>query len=92
METGETENEWESPKKLGVLRLILKRLVHKLGYRIWNGWLSFIVFGLVLVLIMYLISSYECSVRRALGYPLSRTKNMPSHGWERNCETESVKP
>jgi len=92
MKSGETENDWERPKKLGVLRLILKRLVHKVGYSIWKEWLSFIVFGLVLVLIMYLISSYECPVRRALGYPLSRTENVPSHGWEQNCETESAKP
>jgi hypothetical protein len=92
MKSGGTENEWESPRRLSILRLIVKRLVHKLGYSIWSGWLSFIVLGFLLVLIMYLLSSYECTVRRALGYPLSPSKTVPSHAWERDCEAKSAKP
>jgi hypothetical protein len=79
-----------------VLKLILKRFALKLGDRIWSGWLSMIVFTLLLGLILYLFSSYECPVRRALGYPLSRSKNVATalyaHPWEQDCEANDVKP
>jgi hypothetical protein len=79
-----------------VQKLILKRFALKLGDRIWSGWLSMIVFTLLLGLILYLLSSYECPVRRALGYPLSRSKNVATafyaHPWEQDCETNDVKP
>jgi hypothetical protein len=79
-----------------VLKLIVRRLGVGLVGRIWSGWLSIIVFGLLLGLIMYLFVSYECPVRRALGFPLSRSKNVATafyaHPWEQNCEADSAKP
>jgi hypothetical protein len=82
--------------KATVLKLIVKRLAVGIASRIWSGWLSVIVFGLLLGLIMYLLVSYECPVRRALGYPLSRSKNVATafyaHPWEQNCEADSVRP
>jgi hypothetical protein len=64
-----------------VLKLILKRFAGKLGYRIW-ALLSVFLFTILFGLIMYLLNSYECPVRRALGYPLSRSKNVATafHG------------
>jgi hypothetical protein len=59
---------------LSVLKLIVKRFALKLGYAIWSRWLSFFVFLFLLGLIMHLLSSYECPVRRALGFPLSQYK------------------
>jgi hypothetical protein len=79
-----------------VLKLIIKRFAVGLGYRIWSGWLSIIVLAFLLGLIMYLLVSYECPVRRALGYPLSRSKNVATafyaHPWEQDCEADSAKP
>lgn len=79
-----------------VLKLILKRFAPKLGYRIWAGWLSMLVFILLLSLILYLISSYECPIRRALGFPLSRSKDVATafhpHSWEQDCRASDVKP
>jgi hypothetical protein len=79
-----------------VVKLIAKRFVRKLGYSIWSSWLSFFVFILLLGLLMYLLSSYECSVRRALGYPLSRSRDVATafyeHPWEQDCEANQVKP
>ena len=75
-----------------ILKLVVKRFVLKIGYSIWNQWLSLVVFGALMVLILYLISPYECPVRRALGYPLSRSESVPSHAWEQRCEANGVKP
>lgn len=79
-----------------VLKLILKRFALKLTHRIWSGWLSIIVFGVLLGLAMYVLSFYECPVRRALGYPLSRSERVATafyaHPWEQNCEANTVKP
>jgi hypothetical protein len=96
MKSGGTDNEWESPRKLSVLRLILKRFALKLGYAIWSGWLSILVFTLLLGLIMYLLTSYECPVRRALGFPLSRSKDVATgfyeYPWEQDCEAKTGNP
>jgi hypothetical protein len=78
-----------------VLKLIVKRFALGLGYRTW-GWLSIFLFALLLGLVMYLLSSYECPIRRALGYPLSPSKNPATafypHAWEQDCEANSAKP
>jgi hypothetical protein len=77
-------------------RLILKRFAVGLGYHIWSGWLSIIVFSLLLGLVMYLVSFYECPIRRALGYPLSRSENVATgfyeHPWEQDCQANNVRP
>jgi hypothetical protein len=79
-----------------VLKLILKRFALQLGYGIWSGWLSILVFTLLLCLILYLLSSYECPVRRALGIHSPRSENVATafyeHPWEQNCEANDVKP
>lgn len=79
-----------------VLKLILKRFTLKLADRIWSGWLSMIVATLLLGLIMYVFSSYECPIRHALGYPLSRSQNPATafyaHPWEQDCEAYDVNP
>jgi len=81
---------------LTVLKLILRRFVRQLGYSIWSSWLSLLVFLVVLSLILYLLSSYECPVRRALGFPLSRSKDVATAfyeaPWEQDCEAVSAKP
>lgn len=82
--------------KATVLKLIAKRFVLQLGYKIWSGWLSIIVFTLLLGLILYLLSSYECPIRHALRYPLSRSENVITgfyeHPWEQDCQANDVKP
>jgi hypothetical protein len=79
-----------------VLRLIIKRFALKLTYGIWSSWLSLIVFTLLLGLLMYLLSDYECPIRRALGYPLSRIEKLATafypHPWEQDCEANDMKP
>jgi hypothetical protein len=96
MKSGGKDNDWESPSTFIVLKLIVKRLAHKLGYGIWSGWLSIVVFTLLLGLAMYLLSSYECPVRRALGFPLSRSKDVATgfyeHPWEQDCEAKTENP
>ena len=85
-----------SATNVTVLKLILKRFARKLGYSIWSSWLALLVFLVVLCLILYLLSSYECPVRRALGYPLSRSKNVATgfyeRPWEQDCEATDGKP
>jgi hypothetical protein len=96
MQSGWTDKERINASKLSPARLILKRFVLKLSDRIWSGWLSMILFVFLLGLIMYVLSFYECPVRRALGYPLSRSKNVATafyaHPWEQDCEGNSAKP
>jgi hypothetical protein len=79
-----------------IVKLILKRFVVNLGYRIWSDWLSLLVFFVLLCSIMYLLSPYECAVRRALGLPLSRSKDVATafypFPWEQDCEANAVKP
>jgi hypothetical protein len=79
-----------------VFRRILKRFAVGLGYQIWSRWLSLIVFTLLVALVMYLVSSYECPIRRALGYPLSLSENVVTgfyeHPWEQDCLANNVKP
>jgi hypothetical protein len=79
-----------------VLKLILKRFFRKLGYEIWGSWLALMIFVAVLSLILYLLSSYECPVRRALGFPLSRSKDVATAfyeaPWEQDCEAKGAKP
>jgi hypothetical protein len=91
----QTNNKSDNPSKLNA-SLILKRFALKLSDRIWRGWLSMIVFVLLLGLIMYVLSAYECPGRRALGYPLSRSDRVATafyaHPWEQNCEANDVKP
>jgi len=86
------DNDFNTPNNLSVLKLILKRLVLKLGYAIWESWFSFVVFILLISVLLYLISAYECPVRRALGFPLSRSKDVATgfyeHPWERDCEAK----
>ena len=88
--------ERQGAMNVTVLKLILRRFVRKLGYSIWSGWLSFFVFIFLLSLILYLLSSYECPVRRALGFPLSRSKDVATAfyeaPWEQDCEANGVKP
>jgi hypothetical protein len=79
-----------------VAKLILKRFISKLGYEIWRSWLALMIFIAVLSLILYLLSSYECPVRRALGFPLARSKDAATafYGspWEQNCEAPGATP
>ena len=96
MKRGGIDNDWEDPRKVSLPKLILKRLALKLGYRIWSGWLSIVVFTVLLGLIMYLLRSYECPVRRALGFPLSRSEKVATgiyqHPWEQDCVAKTVNP
>ena len=79
-----------------VLKLILKRFVSGLAYAIWSNWLSMVVFLVLLGLALYFLSSYECPIRRALGFPLSRSEDVVTgfyeHPWEQNCEADIKKP
>lgn len=88
--------ERQSEKKMTVLKLILKRFVSGLAYQIWSRWLSMVVILLFLALILYFLSSYECPVRRALGFPQSRSENVATafyaHPWEQDCEAGDTKP
>jgi hypothetical protein len=78
-----------------VLKLILRRIALKVGYRLWSL-VSIIMFLILLGFVMYAIRDYECPVRRALGLPPSRSDNVATafhpHPWEQNCEAPSVKP
>jgi hypothetical protein len=77
-----------------VLKLILRRFALKLGDRIWSGWLSALLFTLFLGLLMYVLSDYECPIRRALGYPTEKQSSYSVffHLREHNCEPPTVKP
>jgi hypothetical protein len=75
---------------MNALKLILKRFSLQLGYRLWSG-VSIIIFLFVLVFILYLFAPYECPVRRALGFPLSRSENAGTDR-EQDCETGGAKP
>ncbi len=81
---------------MNVLKLILKRFTRKLGYSLWSTWISFFVFAALLCVVLYLLSPYECPIRRALGLPLSRSENVATgfyeHPWEQNCEAYYAKP
>jgi hypothetical protein len=78
-----------------VLKLIFRRFALKLGYRIWSGWLSIIVFSLPLGFVLRLIRSCECPVRRALGYAWSRSENAATafhpRSWEQDCKANGVR-
>ena len=79
-----------------VLKRIVKRFARKLAYTIWSSWLSVLVFGLLLGLLMYALSDYECPIRRALGFPLDRSENPATafhpHPWEQDCTAATGQP
>ena len=88
--------ERKSEANLTVLKLIFKRFVSGLANEIWSRWLSMLLFVLLLGLALYFLSPYECPVRRALGFPLSRSKDVATafygHPWEQDCEADSREP
>jgi hypothetical protein len=75
MERTATDNEWKNVINVAILKLVVKRCALKIGYSIWNQWLSLIVFGALMVLILYLISPYEAlfDVRSAIRSPAAKT-------------------
>jgi hypothetical protein len=85
-----------SPTNGTVLKLILRRIARNLGYSIWTNWLGLLVFLFISSLILYLLSAYECPVRRALGFPLSRSQDVATafyeSPWEQDCEVKDAKP
>jgi hypothetical protein len=80
-----------------VFKLIFNRLAVGVGYYVWVC-VSIILFFLLLVLTMYFVGPYECPIRRALGFPLSRTppENVATAiyagPWEQDCQATVVKP
>ena len=86
------ENDLNKPSSLTVLKLIFNRVVVKLGYAIWESWFSFVVFIVLLSALFYLISAYECPIRRALGFPLSRSQDVATafyeQPWEQDCQAK----
>jgi hypothetical protein len=83
---------------MDVLKLILKRFASKLTYSLWSVWISFLVFAALLCVALYLLSPYECPVRRAVGLSLSRSDEQKvvtgffEHPWEQDCEAYYAKP
>ena len=79
-----------------VLKLVVKRFALKLADSSWRSWLSALIITLLLGLLMYAVSDLECPVRRALGFPLERTKNPATafhpHPWERDCTAGAGTP
>lgn len=80
---------------MGILKLILKRFTRKLAYNLWSTWISLLVFAALFCVVLYLLSHYECPVRRALGLSLSRSEEVATAlapGWEQDCEAYYAKP
>ena len=79
-----------------VVKLIVKRFATKLVYAIWSSWLSVLIFTLLLGLLMYALSDLECPIRRALGFPLDRSKDPATafhpHPREQDCTAGIGKP
>jgi hypothetical protein len=79
----------------GVPKLILKRFVSKFSYIVWSI-LSIFIFTLLLGLIMYFLSTYDCPARRALGYAVSPRKSAANrffrHPWKQDCEAKGENP
>ena len=75
---------------------MIKRFGQKLADEIWSSWLSLLLFLLFLLLVFYVLSPFECPVRRALGFPLSRSEDVATGihegAWEQDCEAKAVKP
>lgn len=76
-----------------VIKLIVRRFALKLGCRIWSGWLSIIIAFSFFLGAMYVLSFYECSIRRALGYPSVKPpgyRNPPFFRREHDCQEENA--
>ena len=87
------DNDLHKTSNLTVLKLIFMRVVGKFGYSIWESWLALFVFLFLLSGLLYLISAYECPLRRALGFPLSRSQDATGafyYGrlWEQDCQAK----
>jgi hypothetical protein len=83
---------------MDVLKVILKRFASKLADSLWSAWISLLVFVALLCVVFYLLSPYECPIRRALGLALSRTDEKRvvtgfyEHPWEQDCEAYYARP
>jgi hypothetical protein len=85
---------------LAPFKLILKRFLPRLSLHFFAWYIAPFTLILLLGLLMHVLSYYECPyyecpIRRAVGYPLSRSESVATalypHPWEQNCEANDVK-
>jgi hypothetical protein len=87
--------EWSGGRGMNstVLKLILKRFVGQFSQRMLAYFIVPLIFIFLLCLIMYVLTRYECPVRRAVGYPSEKPPGYRTYiryYWEHNCDSAPV--